>query len=425
MSMVKKKNDHLASFFELVRDTRKDELFNQKKHLLHCVNGVYDLKKGKFHKAKPSDYSKMSTKITYLDYDEHPQEKKALVEKFLNDFTLDNEEHKKFLLKALSSALSSNNEDQQFYFFDGSGNNAKSTLIKLMKKVLGDYGTMLPTAQVPKPNLNAQAASPSLMALLFKRGGFLTKLEEKTLYTEFLKMTAGGDSTSGQQLHNEQREIDLWVKIFIAVNDLLQILDKTNGFWQKVIVIPCNARFVHNPDPEKPEERPLVDGFTKQILDCANTFLALLVKTYITDYKTEGVKKNVHPDDILERVEKYRVSQNIPLQFISNMIEPADDTNAVLVKTLDMSFTEFCKDKAFTKTPQLVRQVYELMDSMFPPSNSKRQIWIEKKNLRGWKGAMLKKDEESEEESEEEKEEIAISYEEVEKDFLHSRWAGA
>lgn len=417
LSMIQKKKDHVQALFELVRDSRKEDLFNKKKHLLHCANGVFDLDREEFREAEPCDYSTMSTKLNYMDYDKHPKEKRDIVEKFFDDFTLNDEDIKGFLLKVLASLLSGDNSDQQFYFLHGVGANAKSLLIKLLKLALGDYAGPIPSAQVTKASMNAQNATPSLMALLFKRAAFLTELEDRVLWTEFLKMLAGGDTTSGRQLHQEQRELDIWCKIVIAVNDLPEIRDKTHGFWRKVVMIPCKAKFCSNPDPNKPEEKLDVKGFDKQLLQCADTFLAWLVKIYITRYKTEGVSE--HPQEIKHLVASYRESQDVPLMFVKNMVMVGEDNNVITVKTLDRAYGEFLKDKGVYKTPGLVRHLYEKMDEMFPPSNARRQIWHQGKNIKGWRGVYIRPDDEA---VEEEGEVTGEAYEEVHKDILRAVW---
>ncbi|KAJ3030393.1 hypothetical protein HDV00_008957 [Rhizophlyctis rosea] len=126
LSMTKKKNDHLSALFELVRDARKENLFNSKKHLLHCTNGVYDLLNNEWRKAKPTDYSMMSTNMEYIPYDEHPEEKRQLLMQYFSDLMLGREELIHFLLKCLCSALDGFINDQQFYVFHGKGANSKS-----------------------------------------------------------------------------------------------------------------------------------------------------------------------------------------------------------------------------------------------------------------------------------------------------------
>ncbi|KAI9099217.1 bifunctional DNA primase/polymerase [Phlyctochytrium arcticum] len=395
LSMTRPKNDHLSALFELVRDGRKDVLFNKNRHLLHCTNGVYNLDEHVFREAIPEDYSKLSTWLKFLPYDEHPLEKRQIVEGFLSDIMLDRAALQHFLLKAMSSSLDGYTKDQFFYFFLGPGANGKSLLIKLLKKALGDYGATISSAQVTKPNVNAQAASPSLVSLIHKRGAFLTELEDKVLFTEFLKMVAGGDQTSGRGLFKDQVVIDLMAKVFIAVNDL-----------------QCSFTDY----PKLPNEKKIIDGFEAKLLQCADTFLALLIKTYTTSYKQEGVGRAVQPQIIKDTVKRYEESQNIPLRFVNASVSTATDDKVVLTTAnADNAFANFCQSQGITKTPALVRHLYEMMDQMFPPSNPRRQVYRAGKNVRGWVGARLVNDWELAADDDEE-------YEHVDKKQLRDHW---
>lgn len=391
LSMFRKKNDHLDSLFELVRDSRKEQLFNSKKHLLHFAEGsVYDFRVGQERLAQSGDKSTMSSHQVYLEYNKHPEEKKQMLKEFFNDLMLGRQDLTAFLLRVLSSVLSGETSDQLFYFFSGKGSNGKSTLVKLMRKALGDYGAAIASAQVSKPNLNAQGATPSLMALLFKRAAFLTEMEEKVLHTEFLKMIAGGDTTSGRGLFEAQRDIELWVKIFIAVNDLPSIIDKTHGFWRKVVVIPFDAHFTQTPDPTNPTQKKTKPGYEMKLMECADTLLAWLVDIYNKQYLEVGVQRDAQPELVLNRTKLYQESQNIPLQFYRETVESTDNKKDILrTSQLDQALGNFCKDRSYSKTPQLVKHVYEFMDEQFPPTNATRQLWRDGKNVKAWEGCQL------------------------------------
>ncbi|KAI9095766.1 bifunctional DNA primase/polymerase [Phlyctochytrium arcticum] len=417
LSMTSKKNDHLAALFELIRDSRKDALFNTKRGLLHCANGVYDLEKEEFREARPDDYSTMSTNIKYLNYDEHPKEKRDIIEKFLDDVMLGRTELIEFLLKIMSSTLDGYVRDQFFFFFHGVGANAKSLLIKLLKICLGDYGATIPSALVTKANVNAQAASPALVALTHKRGSFLTELEDKVLFTEFLKMVAGGDQTSGRALYKEQVVVDLMTKVFIAVNDLPNIEDKTRGFWRKVVIIPFDCSFTD--DPKLPHEKKIIERYEETLLQCADTFLALLIKTYITSYKKDGIRRVDHPKIVTDLVSKYEESQNIPLQFVNGSISKTNDKNMIIsTASIDEAFSNFCRAKGITKNSQIVKHLYEMLDKLFPPKNERRQVWSDGKNVRAWVGGRLLNDWELAGDENE-------VYENVDKKDLREKWAAS
>lgn len=382
------KNDILGSLYELVRDSRNDKKINSHGHLLHCTNGTFNLNTGKFGIGNANEYSTKSTLLPYIPFSEHPIEKQETVRKFFADIMLDDVEMITFLLKVLSSSLNARIKFQFFFFFVGRGSNGKSLLIKLMKKSLGDYYAKIPAAQVTKPNANAQGSTPALMTLLHARAAFLTELEDRTIYTEFLKMLAGADAFSGRNHYEGQVEIPATAKAFIAVNDLPNILDKTKGFWRKLVLINFDASFVENPSENNPKERQLDEDYEDKLLACADTFLSLLVSVHMNEYEKEGIGRKVQPQKVLDAGKAYEYSQNLPLQFYDLTCKVHADSFAT-TKRVQSAFTDFCKAKAVTKTSELVRHLETLLDERHPPANSRRQVNNKitgMKNVRAWIG---------------------------------------
>ncbi|KAJ3273679.1 hypothetical protein HK104_004239 [Borealophlyctis nickersoniae] len=276
MKMTSTKNAQLSALYEIIRDNRDDEKFDSKLNHLHCTNKVIDLDTEEVRDARPDDYLTKSTRLEYVPYEEHPAEKKALVEKFLDDITLGDKEMKKFLLKILTSSLHGRIKFQFFFMFLGRGANGKSLLIKLMKKIFCDDHAPILSSQVTKPGVNAQSSTPALMTLKGARGAFLTELQEPTSYTEFLKMMAGGDSQSGRIHYGDQEDIPTTARLFIALNDLPIVLDKTPGFWRKIVILPFEAQFKANPDPNDPKQKQLDVEMENKLMACADNELAVL-----------------------------------------------------------------------------------------------------------------------------------------------------
>jgi P4 family phage/plasmid primase-like protien len=391
MKETKYKNYLLPALFEKVRDTRRDKLMNSKGHLLHCENCVIDLQSGEVRSATPEDYSTKSTHLKYVPYEEHPETKRLLVEKFFDDIMLGDREMIEFLLRVLSSPLDAKIRFQFFFFMVGKGSNGKSLLIKLMKKALGDYYASIPTAQVTRPNVNAQSSTPALMQLSGARAAFLTELEDRTLYTEFLKMLAGGDSFSGRNHYEGQQEIVSTARAFIAVNDPPKILDRTDGFWRKLVYIPFEAHFRENLDPRMPNQRQLDETMEDKMLDAADTFLALLVQYHLNEYRTKGIGRAEQPEKVLEAGRRYQYEQDLPLQFYETTCI-VDSEKYAETKEVHEAFSEFCKHRAVTKTSELVKHLDALMDEKHPPKNPRRQMknqLTKNKNVRAWAGVTI------------------------------------
>ncbi|KAJ3026615.1 hypothetical protein HDV00_011702 [Rhizophlyctis rosea] len=298
-SLSVEKNDtmfHLAKKAEEVigKLSELDKLFNSNVTLLHCANGiVLDTTTGVVvvRKAEPTDYSTKSTHLTGTLKDGHL-------------------EH--YLKKVLCSLLDGRTEDQQFYFFHGLGRNGKSILIKALEKMLGNYFVAPNPAQLAsKPNPNPNAPSESTLTLKGKYACAIAEMNETKMAPDAAKSIAGGDGASARHGFGGLEKFRHTSKVIIAANNLPEIEDKTDGTWDKLVVLPFQAKFVDN--PKAPHEHLIDFTLEKKLLACADTLLALLVDYYPT-YRQQGVRRPQYPKVVRELTQAYR--HNIPQQFV-------------------------------------------------------------------------------------------------------------
>jgi putative DNA primase/helicase len=119
----------------------EDDRLDAEAWLLNVENGTIDLRTGRREKHDPRD---LLTKITPVRADRSA--KCPLFEKFLARITGDDAGLRTFIQKAVGYSLTGSTTDQAFFFVHGkSGNNGKSTLVNLIRDMLGDYGCHTPT----------------------------------------------------------------------------------------------------------------------------------------------------------------------------------------------------------------------------------------------------------------------------------------
>lgn len=90
-------------------------------------------------------------------------------------------EVKDFLLWYLSSSLDGSNRHQLFAFGTGTGGNGKSTILKLLTKILGKALCTLPINMFTSEPVSAEAASPNLVNL---KGKLFGVIADKTIFTQ-------------------------------------------------------------------------------------------------------------------------------------------------------------------------------------------------------------------------------------------------
>jgi phage/plasmid-associated DNA primase len=133
------RNNVINKLQELFHDSDFKQKLDEKHHLLHFNNGVYNLYKNKFRPGKPTDYISLSTNIDYVKYTPN-----SILNKYLSGFKEDElEKLIKFAISSLHGYTSIEPTNRKLNVLHGSGNNGKTIFINLLRSVLGDYSKIM------------------------------------------------------------------------------------------------------------------------------------------------------------------------------------------------------------------------------------------------------------------------------------------
>jgi putative DNA primase/helicase len=220
----------LAKSLLAVEDARLDAdpwLFN-------VENGTIDLRTGRREKHDPRD---LLTKIAPVDADRDA--KCPLFKKFLKRVTGDNADLRTFIQKAVGYSLTGDMSEQVFFFVHGrSGNNGKSTLVNLIRDMLGDYGlhTQTETLLVKQYDNNIPA---DLARLAGAR--MVTAVEanvNRHLDEAKIKGITGGEPITARFMRQNFFQFVPEFKLWFVANDRPRVRGTDQAFWRRVRVIP-------------------------------------------------------------------------------------------------------------------------------------------------------------------------------------------
>ena len=114
----------------------KDECLDADPWLLNVENGSIDLRTGHLEKHDPRD---LLTKVVPVQADRTA--KCPIFKKFLERISGDDPDLASYIQRAVGYSLSGETTEQVFFFvFGRTGQNGKSTLVNLIREMLGDYG---------------------------------------------------------------------------------------------------------------------------------------------------------------------------------------------------------------------------------------------------------------------------------------------
>lgn len=219
--------------------------FDQDPWLLNVLNGTIDLRTGELRAHRRND---LITKLAQVVYD-------AKAEcptwwKFLERIFNRNYELILFLQKAVGYALTGITWEQCLFFLYGLGSNGKSTFIKVIQALLGDYATQT-TSETFMVKRNSNPISNDVADLRGARFVAAVEIESGRRMAEVLvKQMTGGDKIKARFLYSEHFEFDPEFKIFLAANHKPVIRGTDNAIWRRIHLIPFTVQI-----PEEERDR--------------------------------------------------------------------------------------------------------------------------------------------------------------------------
>lgn len=205
---------------------------------LSLANGTYDMKTGVFEKNvyHPENYCRVQHPIQY-----DPMATAPAFVRFLDYIAENDEEKKQFILEMMGSAFWTSLDEtflQRIVFMYGSGGSGKSTLIKLIREMIGRRGT-----------------TDLGVAAMTKINGFnLDRVYNKNVIidadtdvdritdTSILRKLSAGDVAFMDVKGKEGRELASYALMLITTNKLIQILDKEGEFRRRGLVLTLKAK---------------------------------------------------------------------------------------------------------------------------------------------------------------------------------------
>jgi putative DNA primase/helicase len=217
--------------------------------LLNVENGTIDLRTGRREKHDSRD---LLTKMAPVRADRSA--KCPLFKKFLKRITGDDPHLRTFIQKAVGYTLTGITSEQVFFFVHGkSGDTGKSTLVNLIRDMLGDYGLHTPTE-----TLLVKQYDNAIPADLARLDGarMVTAIEanyNRHLDEAKIKAMTGGEPIVARFMRQDFFPFDPEFKLWLVANDQPRVRGTDEAFWRRVRVIPLTIKI---PEAERDSDLP-------------------------------------------------------------------------------------------------------------------------------------------------------------------------
>jgi P4 family phage/plasmid primase-like protien len=324
MSMVKKLKP-------LVLQSQKsqkvqDFIFNQDYHYLIPIrNGkVVNLQTGDLEDGKPEfkfDF--------FLDLEIETDMQKI---KFINQVMLNiccgDKKLFRYLQVMLGYMITGETKEQSAFIWYGSGRNGKSTIISLLKKVLGKFYGELPEHLIINKESSrfkdSNSVSPAEIKLKDSRVAILTETKKaEEINDKVIKRITGGEVMEGRGLFQDITYFQPKFKPVVCSNFKPKVDVQDYALMRRLVLFPFNAKFVENPilPNEYTVDKDLTTKLEKDYLNAFFTWLCMGAKKYyqsglpeqtqlMKDEMDTFVQDNKSEDDIQDWLEQFCDTSN-------------------------------------------------------------------------------------------------------------------
>jgi putative DNA primase/helicase len=203
---------------------------------LNTLNGTINLKTGSF---EPSQRSHFITKNIPVTYDSHAQCPKFIA--FLESLMNNNSNLVEYIQKIIGYSLTGDTSEQCYFFLYGTGSNGKSTLLNVVRTLLGGFAKNVDFNTLSYSGFNARN---DLARLIGAR--FVTSVEvdiKKSLNEAVVNRITGCDPLTVKFLYGDHFEFIPKFKLFIAGNNRPNIEGTSHATWRRIRLIPFGVRF--------------------------------------------------------------------------------------------------------------------------------------------------------------------------------------
>lgn len=244
--------------------------FDTQDYLLNTDSGVVDLTTGE---TKPFDRSYMLSKNTNckVDFSEPTTWLKFLHDILERENPEETEELIDTLQMALGETLTGRTNKEHLFIMYGTGSNGKSTFIKVVNDIFGDYGTSMNSELlIQNPNSSSQSNEFSISSLLGKRMVSTSETAEgKKLDEVMIKQMLSGEPINAQFKYGQPFSFMPTFSPWMSTNNRPIIRATDYGTWRRIFYIPFLNTFTEEKkDVEMPKklarENPQILGWMIQ-----------------------------------------------------------------------------------------------------------------------------------------------------------------
>jgi len=333
--------------------------------LFNVQNGTLNLKTGTLQPHSPAD---MITQMAPVVFD--PGASAPLWQIFLDKIFAGSPGLINYTQRAIGYSMSGNISERCLFFLHGTGANGKSTLIEVVRSLLGPYGKQADFSTFEK---SQNVRTRNDIACL-KDARFVATVEASdgsVLDENLVKQMTGGDRVRARFLYHESFEFTPTFKAFIAANYPPKISGTDDAIWDRIRKIPFNVTI-----PKNEQDKQLAVKLKSELPGILNWALEGCLQ-----WQKSGLGM---PEEVKQATSQYRFDMDNVGQFIADCCT-TNPLAKVPISELHESYEFWCNENDYEPAGIII-----FGNSLANRGCTRGSGKIKGKSVRVWKGICLK-----------------------------------
>lgn len=301
-------------------------------NLIAFDNGIYDI-----NTKQLLDFSPNYHITNLIPHNYQPDSYDSTVDDVFNRLSCDDKDIRAVIEEAIGFCFYRKNElSQTTFIFVGDKANGKSTLLAMIKRLLG-YENY---AALDMEELDERFSTIQLANKLANIGDDLSNnfLQGKTVST--FKKVASGNTLKGEFKGKDIVYFEPYCKQFYSTNDLARMKDPTGAILRRLLIIPMNAYFSKDNTDYDPY---IIDKLTSEN-----------AMEYLINISLEGLQRVLANNGftttsaINEQLDDFNRANNPLINFVEECEgDSTDYLTTTPITTIYSRYTVYCEDNGF------------------------------------------------------------------------------
>jgi putative DNA primase/helicase len=217
----------LTRYADGIEVRKYGDVFDRHHHLLNVENGTIDLLTGKLREHRRDDYL---TKLVPIAYE--PEATCPRFDQFMQE-TFPAAAVREYMQRFAGYCLTGDTTEQSWWVFYGETATGKSTLVRILRGLLGPYAFELPENYFLLTK-NQGADYTTAMLAGVRLATCVETNEGRRLDVAKVKQLTGQDSVSASLKYQNLFEFEMTAKLVLATNDRPEIPASDGAIWRRV-----------------------------------------------------------------------------------------------------------------------------------------------------------------------------------------------